>query len=181
MPKPHRNSQKRIKAQKAFYFVTTKTDKNYAYFLDDAYCELFVEELKLAEKLKDFKIKGYKVNPDHVHLLLWIGEKHTLSKVMQAIKRNFSQDINKLLGHEPEGGKSISRLHKVDLKKYKAKIMPDPLRFYWQHSFHDHIIRNRKDYLAHVRYIHDQWIRHELEENKFCYVGAMPFIKEERG
>jgi len=78
----HRNSQKRYYFENAIYFITTKTYKGYPYFNEDLFCEIFVEELFFCQKLKSFKIYGYKVNPDHVHLLIKPHIKHNYSKIM---------------------------------------------------------------------------------------------------
>ncbi len=52
------------------HFVTTRTFKNKEYFKDEKCCELFLGNLdKLRNELK-FKIFGYCIMPNHVHLLI---------------------------------------------------------------------------------------------------------------
>lgn len=44
-------------------------------------------------------------------------------------------------------------------------------KFKWQGSFHDHIIRDRKDFVVHLKYIRRQWLKHKLSENKYCFIN----------
>ncbi|KAF0134457.1 MAG: Uncharacterized protein FD145_682 [Candidatus Saganbacteria bacterium] len=169
--KPHRNSQKRIYIDDAIYFITTNTHMAYPYFEDDILCDLFVDVLLLCQEMKSFELYGYKINSNHMHLLIQPNEIFNISKVMQAIKKNYAQDVNKLLGYYNEGENSNSRLREVDLRKYEGKIKEPLPQFKWQNSYHDRIIRNRKDFYNHLRYIQNQWIKHDLKENKYCFIN----------
>jgi REP element-mobilizing transposase RayT len=95
----HRNSQKRIYIDDGVYFVTTNTYLSYPYFENDILCELLVEEIMLCREMKKFKLFGYKINPEHVHILMQPDIKFNISKIMHSIKINFSRDANKLLGY----------------------------------------------------------------------------------
>jgi REP element-mobilizing transposase RayT len=97
MSKLHRNSQKRIYVQNCVYFVTTCTFERYPYFLENIFCELLIEEIKFCKELMGFNLIGYKINPEHIHLMFAPGKKYNVSKIMQFIKRNFSQNINKII------------------------------------------------------------------------------------
>jgi hypothetical protein len=44
-------------------------------------------------------------------------------------------------------------------------------KFKWQGSFHDHIIRDRKDFVHPLEYIRRQWLKHKLSENKYCFIN----------
>jgi REP element-mobilizing transposase RayT len=52
----------------------------------------------------------------------------------------------------------------------KYNYHPPFPKYKWQSSFHDHIIRNRKDFVNHVGYIRRQWLKHKLLENKYCFI-----------
>jgi hypothetical protein len=43
--------------------------------------------------------------------------------------------------------------------------------FRWQSSFHDHIIRDRDEFMRHVVYIERQWIKHGLGLNTWCFIA----------
>ena len=84
--------------------------------------------------------------------------------------------MNKITGIYNEGGNPDSRLHYVDCEKYKKQIARkygnnhDFSKFKWQSSFYDHFIRDRKDLYHHLKYIKNQWIKHDLKENTYCFV-----------
>ena len=156
----------------------------------------------MCKKLKGFEVYGYKINPQHVHLLIQTGEKFDFSNVMGALKRNFSRDCNTLMNdgrfirHSPKCGETppkgddsnrrlldddafkihvekLNELHQQFINKYGQCHKFPP--FKWQKSFHFHVVNNQRDFTNHLRYIDNQWIKHDLKENKFCYIGAALF------
>lgn len=185
--KLHRNSQKRYYINNALYFITTTTYERYPYFDNAVLCELFIHDLLICQKLKQFEILGYKINPEHVHLLIQPSKQYNYSDIMQSIKKNVTRDINYILNYENDysvkarfahlearfanlasGGNHIETLKLNFFDKYgKNHNIP---KFKWQSSFYDHIIRNEFDYLNHLKYIENQWVKHNLKENKWCYI-----------
>jgi putative transposase len=168
----HRNSQKRYYIENAIYFITTKTYGGYPYFIDDIFCELFVEELLFCQKLKRFEIYGYKINPDHVHLLIMPNE-YNYSEIIHNLKRTSSLHINQIIGGEDiyprlQWTQNLNKYRTQFIEKYGENHNFPP--FKWQKSFHDHIIRNKRDFRNHITYIQRQWLKHGLRKNKWCYV-----------
>ncbi len=53
----------------------------------------------------------------------------------------------------------------------KYNFHPPFPKFKWQGSFHDHIIRDRRDFVTHLGYIRRQWLKHKLLENKYCFIN----------
>ena len=87
--KLHRNSQKRYYIDNAIYFITTNTFKGYPYFKIDVLGELFVYEIETYKQINEFEIYGYKINPEHIHLLIQPYGQCNYSGIMHLIKRNF--------------------------------------------------------------------------------------------
>ena len=96
----HRNSQKRIYIKNAIYFITTNTFEAYTFFEEDIFCDLFVKDLNYCQNIKPFKIYGYKVNPDHIHLLIKPTGQYNYSEIMQNLKRVSSLHINQIIEGE---------------------------------------------------------------------------------
>jgi REP element-mobilizing transposase RayT len=181
MPKLlHKNFPKRLCDPAAIYFVTSKTAGNFPFFQEEIFAELFITELGLCKNLKQFELFGFCLNYDHFHLLLRPGKTANLSEILRSLKANYSRDLNALLaGAVPEPrlqGKQFSqKLQKTFLipnlaqlqtqyhSKYKTKN-PFPA-FAWQRSFHDHLIRNAKDYQNHELYILENYHKHGLPED----------------
>lgn len=171
----HRNSQKRIYFTEAIYFVTICTQDRFPFFKEEIFCELFVEELKLCKMLKQFQLYGFVILYDHVHLLIQPGDKYNISGIIKSLKENLSRDINYIiLNRGPrEGDTSTCRLRIRELmlqyqsqfiRKYGQNQFRFP-KFRWQKSFHDHYIRNDKDFEHHLEYIWYNPEKHDLIEN----------------
>ncbi|MBN2078964.1 MAG: transposase [Spirochaetes bacterium] len=183
----HRNSQKRYYLNGAIYFITTVTRGCYPWFEEDIICRLFIDDLELCAAIKNFAVLGYKVNPDHVHLLIRPSAGHSFSEIMRSLKTNFSRNANRLLAgwagrnlpfrertpaaHLPRLGKYIAMAE----SRYGGAIPLPALR--WQSSFHDHYIRDADDLENHIRYLQRQWIIHGLRENKWLWIAPAPPMK----
>jgi len=175
----HRNSQKRIYLPGAAYFITTLTRGRYPYFTDEVLRRMMVDQIHFAQTKLDFSMYGYAIMPDHVHLLIQPGKACNYSKIMQFLKRHFTRNANYILGYDrisPEGAIGQSRLRGETipspeifialLRTYRAAYTvshsdrsPHP-PFRWHKSFHDHIIRDERDFRNHLRYISRQREKH---------------------
>ncbi|MFH1427183.1 MAG: transposase [Patescibacteria group bacterium] len=171
---PHRNSQKRFYGEDKIYFIVTKTYKNHPYFQESIFCDLLIEELKMCKSMKKFKLYAFSIIYDHLNLLIKPGEEYNISMVMKSLKENLSRDINYIiLNNFNEGDTSTCRLHlrellinyqKIFVQKYGNPQFKIP-QFKWQKSFHDHVIRNEKDYINHHNYTIYNHLKHKLPEN----------------
>ena len=177
----HRNSFKRFYDQDNIYYIVAKTQDNFPYFKEPIFCELLIEELKLCKELKMFKLYAFSIIYDHVNLLIQPGDKYNISKVMQFIKRHTTRNANYIMGYANENvytvgeiGQSrlpvrkhinlIKKLQNNFTYKYGKAQNPFP-PFQWQQSFYDHVIRNEKDFEAHLDYTIDNHIKHGLPED----------------
>jgi putative transposase len=145
----HRNSQKRIILEDSIYFITTNTFNSYPYLKDYRFCDVLKAVIHLTQELKKIQLFAYKINPDHIHIMLKPSAENNVSEIMRSLKTNSSRNINRLINYNPE----------KQLKKFK-----------WQKSFNDHIIRDDTDFANHIEYIKKQWIKHKLSENKYFYL-----------
>ena len=84
-------------------------------------------------------VEGYVIMPNHIHILL----------------RICADECGR-----PLVAPTISRVIK-QLKGWVSKRVGTTI---WQKSFHDHIIRNRKDYEEHLQYIYENPIRWGCDE-----------------
>jgi len=175
----HRNSQKRIYIPDAAYFITVKTLHNFPYFKERILCDLFVENLRVCKRLKGFDLYGWFLGYDHFHLAIRPMGKWSYSEVMFSIKKQFSHDVNRVMGFNPpfpnEGAQTFAHLRGVDVighqtnverfrdlfaKKY-GNSQPFP-KFQWQKSFFDHYCRGETDLRNHLEYILRNPTKHGL-------------------
>ena len=181
----HKDSQKRIYIKNAIYFITTNVDEPLYPFKEDLFCDLFVADMEFCREIKQFNIFGYKVNPDHIHLLMQPTGEKNYSEIMRSLKTNFSRNVNYILGYNDIPRFLKARSRDLAFKKHYDFIIHSKTKFcekyfdkqtskfQWQSSFNDHIIRNKADYYMRLNYIKSQWKKHELKENKCCFISKM--------
>jgi len=103
----HRNSQKRIYGYYV-YFITCDVKEKIAFFKEEILCEFWIEELRLAKEIKEFKLYAFCLNYDHFHFLIKPNNAN-YSQIMHFIKRHTSRNINIILGY-----------NKIDLDKLSS-------------------------------------------------------------
>jgi len=165
----HKNSPKRIYLKDAIYFITTKTKENIPFFKNSTLAQLLIEEIRIAKCLKKFSLFAFVVLYDHIHLLIQPNGKHSISQIMFTIKKQFSHEANRIIGANSlkpapmtAGGQTFARLREYVQNNSQLDGWSDHPRqpFAWQSSFHDHIIRDQKDFNNHVNYIHINPVKH---------------------
>lgn len=179
----HKNSQKRIIEKGDVYFIACATKNRYPYFRDQRLCEFWIERLRFCQKLKKFKIYAFCLLLDHFHLLIQPYGENNISEIMRSFKTNFSRDVNVYLGytqkarsrdrasnnvHDFQMNNVPDRSYKDRIKRWQErwdaskKFIP---KFQWQKSFHDHIIRDDKDFETHFHYTEFNFLKHELPDD----------------
>ncbi len=169
---------KRIYVPKAAYLITTNPKWRINYFDEDVLAAIFIETTRTSIKLKQGFLIAYKVNPEHVHLIIQVGIEFNISQVMHSIKRVSSDRINQILtfNRDPhlytnfEWSKDLLLFKKRFLSKYGEENQHEYPHFQWNRSFHDLLIRTKHDLIARIKYLENQHIKHELTENKWLYV-----------
>lgn len=96
--------------------------------------------LNISEKYPTVVVDKYCVMPNHIHLIVYIGNEYG-GRIISA------PTLSVVIGQ---------------MKSWVTKMCGFPI---WQKSFHDHIIRNKNDYLKISEYIEQNPIRWELD----CY------------
>ena len=108
-----------------------------------------------------FKIIAIVILPDHLHYILSLPEGDTdFSTRWGLIKANFSRNITK--------GERISASR---IKRGERGI--------WQRRFWEHLIRDEKDFHAHIDYIHWNPVKHGLTKQAadWQYSSFQRFVK----
>ena len=105
--------------------------------------ELFVRELDEVRNEAGFRLIGYVVMPNHVHLLMSEPRDGTPSTVLQKLKRRFSQKIRKR-----------RRLASVGQWRLPFEERDEPLRAFWQARFYDFNVYTRGKRREKLNYMH---------------------------
>jgi putative transposase len=118
---------KRIILPNYCYFVTTAVKDREKILINETICSLILADLEFYRNKYVFKLHGYVIMPDHLHLLLSLSEHVNISQVMHDFKSHTSQEINNIL-------------------KRQGAL--------WQEGFYDHVIRDEEDYKKRIGYVH---------------------------
>lgn len=149
--------------------VTTKTYGNRTIFQDEAASELLIQVIyEVREKLR-FKLIGFVVMPDHVHLMIVPNRRNTISDVMRHIKGRFSRRYNKLSRGMNSPDYEVSVHPDCDVFGHNVGNSSLPESTVWQESFYDHVIRNRKEFDQRLNYLYDNPVKAKLAERPEDY------------
>lgn len=125
------------------FFVTTNTYHGMPLFCDARNVEIFFEAVQDSQKKFSFELPGYVIMPDHVHLLVLItGPNVSISQIMHSIKGICAYKLIKQRGHKGPA---------------------------WQRRFYEHVIRDERDFLTKLNYIHNNPVQAGLVEEPGDY------------
>lgn len=156
----YRNRQRRPYRRFGYYFITTNVSENFALLGMFEFGFLLEHILHLSARLKGVKLVAYKINADHVHVLVQIGDSGTISEYVASWKRQFSRQANVLIRQRF----IQSRDSNPDLVKINL--------FRWQPSYHSHLVTTKRDFKNHLNYIRNQMEHHDLQDNRHCFVES---------
>jgi len=112
-------------------YITTDTYEHKPIFVSDNVVTKIYEALDEVHPKYDFKINGFVIMPTHCHFII-VSQNSDLSFIMHDIK-------------------GITAFKMLDGDLIKGKL--------WQRGFYDHVIRNKKDLIKKLNYIHGNPIR----------------------
>ena len=128
------------------FFSTTKTSMGRRLLQSERNATLLIDVLRELVVERRFKLHDFVIMPDHMHLLLTVGQEMTIEKAMQLVKGRFSRRLSHELGYQGE---------------------------VWQRGFTEEQIMNRQSFEAHRSYIAENPIKASLvregEEYPYCH------------
>jgi len=155
----HRNSQRRPYRPFGYYFITTNVSEGFVLLDTDIFGFLLAHTIHLA---------------DHVHLIVQLGSRRTISDYLGSMKRNFSRQANVIIERNFKSQEDVANAYPgKDLNLRLAGMN----KFKWQYSYHSHLISSKRDFDNHVNYILKQHVKHSLRSNKFCFVDKAPVFE----
>jgi putative transposase len=85
---------KRITLDNSIYHITVRGNQKQTTFIDQADFARYEEILKHYKKKFKFKLYGYCLMPNHVHLILEIIKAKELAKIMQGLNLTYTLYFN---------------------------------------------------------------------------------------
>ena len=99
----------KINQPRHIHFVTTKTFEKNPFFLDYNCCDVLLENIDSYRNELDYKIFGYVIMPDHLHILIWFDVKEQQDKPVPT----------------PDGvGSGLLRTESINYKNITSKNAP---------------------------------------------------------
>ena len=111
-------------AQQSTYAISISTFMQLRHFQKETHAQLFLKTLLRYREQGKYRLHGFAVMPDHVHLLLTPSDDQTLPKCIQLIKGGYSFAVREIT---------------------KKEI--------WHSGYHEHRVRDLLDYHNQLRYI----------------------------
>ncbi len=85
----------RIHIEGALYYITSRGDHNEDIFKDSQDYYAYLNLIKKYKELHRFKLFSFVLLPNHLHLLLELSEKSSLSQIMHDINSSYTKYFNK--------------------------------------------------------------------------------------
>lgn len=118
------------------FFITICSANKKTYFMNSSMAKLIIDEVNNRCIIREIKLFCYCLMPDHLHLLIRLGEKYekNLQSWIVAFKRYTSRTFNLMFG----------------------------IRQLWQTNFYDHVVRKEESLLKICEYILNNPVRKGL-------------------
>ena len=155
----------RILLPNAIYYITIVVYNRLPIFTTANYVIPVIDSLNYYRYKQNYKLLGYVIMPDHVHLLIWIQGKSTISEIMRDLKKYTAVRI--IRQAEVEGRQDFqTAFSEAGTKTGRSQNKV------WQDSFWDKIIYSEKILRKKLNYIHRNPVRARLVESAEAYPYA---------
>ena len=137
---------RRWRVEGGMYFLTVVTHERRPLFVAEWARQLLREAISKVRAIRPFDVTAMVLMPDHFHMLWQLPEDDDdFSMRLGSIKYAFTRAY--LAAGGEEGATSVGRTrHRT--------------RGVWQKRFHEHRIRDDRDFARHVEYIHYNPVKH---------------------
>jgi putative transposase len=154
MARPARNARPdNVVSSARTFFATTRTGQGRALLQSERNALLIIDVLRCYVAAKKFRLHDFVVMPDHLHLLLTVGEGMTIERAMQLVKGGFSYRLKKECG-------------------YLGEV--------WQHGFSETRVEDRQSFLRHKEYIAANPVRAGLADSPEAYPYCFAYLAKRK-
>ncbi|MDH4221975.1 MAG: transposase [candidate division Zixibacteria bacterium] len=155
------------------YYITTSVKKFIKIFRERKYIDIILENLNFYRKKYGFKLIGYVIMPNHLHLMIYPDQKRVaeISRFIEDFKKFTSKKLRELMEKNKKSGwLKLFRLSDDKKKNWRYQI--------WQPGFDDLGVYSPKVVRTKLNYIHNNPVRAGLAERPedYLYSSARNFI-----
>lgn len=156
----------------ATYFITSVTDQRKQWFSQPQLAQVVVDQWKHYARAYQFQLDAYTIMPDHYHVVLNVGEKKTISQILQAVNSYTTTRINDLLGHtsktkicQGDARDEVIRNEKMYWQKvayalfnpWRAKLVRDPIEVFLFSNIRDWLDREGIEFVLDLFSQYKRW------------------------
>lgn len=162
--------------ENSFYFVTSTTYRKKALFSNEKYAKILCNIIYNLRNRGKMLMLGFVIMPEHFHLLMAPSSGVRISWIMQEIKKGSARLIN----NEPfcraqgrarlQGFKLNTPLRRQSWHTGSSQTSNRlESKKVWMDEYYDYVIRDEKDLIKHLNYIHNNPVKRGLVENPEKY------------
>jgi putative transposase len=156
------------------HFVTAKTFGHRQIFKNSVCCEILLRDINFYRNKLGFRLLGYVIMPDHLHMIIWWGverfPKLTISEIVRGIKSHAARQVVDYLYNPGRRGPLTSPKHRLGQgtqatrtgRIYPHRRMSEQRNHIWQPSFYDFNIYSEEKLCEKLNYIHGNPVRARL-------------------
>jgi len=126
---------KRFYEENAAYFITAVTKDRTRIFEDTRNCKILLVTIEYFKLILDYKLYGFCIMPEHLHLIIHPVGKNDFSYIMKMLKGSFARKFNKINNKE-------------------GKI--------WQKGFYDECVLDSYGLIKKIEYMHNNPVKANL-------------------
>ena len=141
------------------HYLTTSTYRRARVFSSERFSRHFVATLGNLRQELGFRIIGYVLMPEHVHLLVWPSDSANPSQIMQKLEGRTARFILKTLRENCEHAWCKKMLRQFALP---ASVHDEAHYRVWQRRFYDMNIWTEKKKLEKLNYMHQNPVKRGL-------------------
>jgi len=155
MAKPARHADpKNVLSYARTFFATTKTSQGRALLQSERNATLLIDVLRSYVVAKKFRLHDFVIMPNHLHLLVTVGEGMTIERAMQLVKGGFSYRLKKEYG-------------------YLGEV--------WQRGFSEVRVEDRRSFLRHREYIAANPVKAALADSPEAFPYCFTYLASKKG
>ena len=148
----------KIEGASILWYVTTTVVDFAPVFTKEKYIYILINNLNYYRSQHNFRLIGYVIMPEHIHLILWLLGKSSISDVMRDFKKYSSVQIKEeLYAEEDQRLIPIFRRSAIGYKSQNFKL--------WMDRFDRVCVYTPKVLKQKVDYIHFNPVRRNLVED----------------
>jgi putative transposase len=130
-------------------FITFCTHRKIPLLTNNKFREIIIDSIKEARINHDFKLLGYVIMPEHIHIVLLPAIQVKVGPLIGDIKKSSSKKIHRLL--QDGGSNMIKRLTVFRNGEHRFAL--------WQRRCYDHNCRTEESVLEKINYCHNNPVK----------------------